>query len=72
MAKRYWKVKGDMGYAGTESVEEIDAHDEFGEEQTEAMTDEEVATELENYMWDELSTKIDVFAEPDEEKNKKS
>jgi len=66
MANRYWKVCENMGYAGTDSEEEIDLVDDwnYSEEEVEEMTNEDAQKELEDYAWETAIQKVSSWAEP--------
>lgn len=66
MAKRYWTVHENMGYAGTDLEEEVDALDWLGisEEELAEMTDSDVQDQLVKYAWESAVEKVDVWAEP--------
>ena len=68
MAQRYWTVHEDMGYAGTDSEEDVDALEWLGvtEKELEAMSDGEVEEELAKMAWDSAIEKVDAWAEPTE------
>jgi len=66
MAHRYWKLHENMGYAGTDSEEEIDLVDYWGysEEEVEEATDEYVREELSKNAWEAACEKVSAWAEP--------
>ena len=66
MAHRYWKLHESMGYAGTDSEEEIDLVDDwnYSEKEVENMTDEDAKKELETYAWETAIEKVSAWAEP--------
>ena len=66
MAHRYWTLHENMGYAGTDSEEEIDLVKFWGmeEEEIEEMTDEDVAEELSQSAWETACEKVSAWAKP--------
>ena len=66
MAHRYWKLKENMGYAGTDSEEEIDLVKFWGntEKEIEEMSEEEVQNQLDKDAWQQAIEKVDAYAEP--------
>ena len=66
MAHRYWKLKENMGYAGTDSEEEIDLVEFWGntEKEIEEMSEEEVQNQLDKDAWQQAIEKVDAYAEP--------
>jgi len=63
---RKWIVSQSYGSVGTDSSEEVDILDEFGwsEEDLEAMSDEEVQTEVDKYAWEMAIQSVESAAEP--------
>ena len=68
MAQRYWTIHENMGYAGTDSEEEIDVLDRLNitEKELAEMSDSDVEKELCNMAWEDATQKIDVWVEPRE------
>ena len=65
MAHRNWKVCENMGYAGTDTCEEVDIVEWLGltVEEAEEMTDDEAEDRLCKYQWEDAVQKVDVWAE---------
>ena len=68
MADRYWIMKEHMGYAGTDSEEEIDLCDWYSitPEEVAEMSQEEVQKDLDEAAWQQAIEKVDASAEPDD------
>ena len=64
MATRYWKACYNMGYAGTDTKEDIDLLDYFESmEYVEALSDEEAQNIVTDIAYEEASTMIEAWAE---------
>lgn len=65
MANRYWTMHENMGYAGTDSQEEIDLLDYWGitEEELKEMTNAEVENKLTEEAWQQAVEKVEAWAE---------
>jgi hypothetical protein len=69
MTQRKWVLHENMGYAGTDSEDEIDLVDDwnYSEKEVEAMTDEEAEKMLSDEAWQAAIEKISAWAEKGEE-----
>lgn len=64
MAKRYWKTCWNMGYAGTETIEEIDLLNYVnGQEELDKLSDEEANTIIYDIIYEEAASMIDIYVE---------
>ena len=66
MAHRYWKLKGNSGYAGTDFEEEIDLVKHWGvtAEEIEEMDEMDVKNKLDDEAWVMVIEKCEGYAEP--------
>ena len=71
MPHRYWRMNEEMGYAGTDSSETVDAMDYLGysEEKFNSLTDEEVKAELSKIAWEQAVEKVEAWVEKIDEED---
>jgi hypothetical protein len=66
MARRYWRMNESMGYAGTDSYQDVDAIDYFGisQEELDELGDEKIEEMLAKDAWENAIEKVEAWAEP--------
>ena len=71
MADRYWIIGENMGYAGTDSEDDVDVLNYLNitEIQLANMTNAEVEEELCKYAWEDAMQKVDVWATVNEDQD---